>query len=183
MESTIKFRDLFFSFSKIGVFTFGGGYAMIPLIEAEVIEKHGWIKKEEFVDLLTIAQSIPGPLALNASAFVGYKSRGYRGALISILGVILPSFVTLLLVALFFATIRDNAIVVAAFNGMRPAVVALMAVPMFTLMKGVHPSLMVVAAVTMFAMWWWSISPIYMIGAAMIVAIFWGYRIKKSINK
>ncbi|MFR9603686.1 MAG: chromate transporter [Rikenellaceae bacterium] len=183
MNSNIKFIHLFLSFSKIGMFTFGGGYAMIPLIEAEVIEKRGWIEKSEFVDLLTIAQSIPGPLALNASAFVGYKSRGYRGALTSILGVILPSFVTLLLVALFFSTIRDNAVIVAAFNGMRPAVVALMAVPMFSLMKGVHPALLVIAAVTMFAMWWWSISPIYMIAAAMAVAVVWGYKIKNAAKK
>ncbi|MFI3282250.1 MAG: chromate transporter [Rikenellaceae bacterium] len=178
-----RFIDLFLSFAKIGLFTFGGGYAMIPLIEAEVIERRGWIEKSEFVDLLTIAQSIPGPLALNASAFVGYKTRGYRGALTSILGVILPSFVTLLMVALFFSTIRDNAIVIAAFNGMRPAVVALMAVPMLSLMKGVHPALMIVAAVTMFMMWWWSISPIYMIGAAMMVAVIWGVRIKKGLKQ
>ncbi len=178
-----RFRDLLISFMKIGFFTFGGGYAMIPLIEQEVIERRMWIEKGEFVDLLTIAQSIPGPLALNASAFVGYKTLGYRGALTSIVGVVLPSFVTLLLVALFFSTIRDNAIVVAAFNGMRPAVVALMAVPMISLMKGVHPSMMLIAAVTMFLMWWWSVSPIYMIVAAAVVALVWGYRIKQGVRR
>ncbi len=178
-----KFINLFVSFMKIGMFTFGGGYAMIPLIEAEVIDKRGWIKKEEFIDLLTIAQSIPGPLALNTSAFVGYKMRGYRGALTSLLGVVLPSFVTLLLVALFFSTIRDNAVVIAAFNGMRPAVVALMTAPMFNLMKGVHPMLIVVAVATMFCMWWWSISPIYMIVAAMVISTIWGFKIKRGAKQ
>ncbi len=178
-----KFINLFVSFSKIGMFTFGGGYAMIPLIEAEVIDKRGWIKKEEFLDLLTLAQSIPGPLALNTSAFVGYKMRGYRGALMSLLGVVLPSFTTLLLVALFFTTIRDNAVVIAAFNGMRPAVVALMTAPMFTLMKGVHPALIVVSVVTMFCMWWWSISPVYMIVAAIIVSGVWGVKLKKRLKR
>ncbi len=182
MEQT-KYISLLGSFMKIGVFTFGGGYAMIPLIEAEVIEHRGWVKKEEFLDLLTIAQSIPGPLALNTSAFVGYKMRGYLGALVSLLGVVLPSFVILLLVALFFSTIRDNAIVVAAFNGMRPAVVALMAAPMFNLMKGVHPALVVVAVATMFCMWWWSISPIYMIVAAMVASVVWGMKLKRGLKR
>ncbi|MFI3302664.1 MAG: chromate transporter [Rikenellaceae bacterium] len=178
-----KYISLLGSFMKIGVFTFGGGYAMIPLIEAEVIERRGWIKKDEFIDLLTIAQSIPGPLALNTSAFVGYKMRGYLGAVTSVLGVVLPSFVTLLLVALFFSTIRDNAIIVAAFNGMRPAVVALMAAPMFNLMRGVHPALVVVAVATMFCMWWWSISPVYLIVAAMIVSVVWGTKLKRELKK
>ncbi|MFI3292470.1 MAG: chromate transporter [Rikenellaceae bacterium] len=183
MQKNRRYIDLFLSFAKIGVFTFGGGYAMIPLIEEEVIERRGWIEKSEFLDLLTIAQSIPGPLALNASAFVGYKTRGYVGAMTSIFGVVLPSFIILLLVALFFSTIRDNAIVVAAFNGMRPAVVALMAVPMFNLMKGVHPALIVISITTMFLMWWWSISPIYMIALAMIVSIVWSFKIKKGLKQ
>ncbi len=179
---TPRLRELFFSFSKIGIFTFGGGYAMIPLIQREVIDRRKWIASEEFIDLLTIAQSIPGPLALNSAAFVGYKSRGYWGALAALIGVVLPSFITLLMVALFFASIRDNEIVIAAFNGMRPAVVALMVTPMFSLMKGVHPSMIVIAIMTMFIMWWWSLSPTYMIAIAATVALIWGYRVKRKLK-
>ncbi len=177
-----RLRELFFSFSKIGIFTFGGGYAMIPLIEREVIERRKWVESAEFIDLLTIAQSMPGPLALNSAAFIGYKTRGYIGTLTSLFGVVLPSFTTLLLVALFFSTIRDNEIIIAAFNGMRPAVVALMVAPMLSLMKGVHPTMIIIALMTMFIMWWWSLSPIYMIAAAFAVAIVWGYRVQKKLK-
>ena len=121
--------ELFGSFLKIGAFTFGGGYAMIPLIEREVIDRRRWIERQEFLDLLTIAQSAPGPISLNTSVFVGYKLRGYAGAIASILGVVLPSYTIILAVALFFAGIRDNAAVDAAFKGMRPAVVALIIGP------------------------------------------------------
>ncbi len=95
---TIRLRDLFSTFLKIGIFTFGGGYAMIPLIEDEIIEKRAWLPKKEFLDLLTIAQSAPGPIALNTAVFIGYKSRGYKGAFAALAGVVLPSFTILLLV-------------------------------------------------------------------------------------
>ncbi len=168
---------------KIGLLTFGGGFVMIPLIQREVIDRRGWIKREEFVDLLTLAQSIPGPLALNSSAFVGYKTRGYLGALVALAGVVLPSFVILLLVAIFFSAIRDNAVVAAAFNGMRPAVVALMAVPMFSLMKGVHPAMIAVALVTMFMMWWWEMTPIYFIAMSIVIAVAWALKLKREIRR
>ena len=96
-----RYFELFCSFLKIGVFTFGGGYAMIPIIQAEVITRKGWIKEQEFLDLLTLAQSAPGPISLNTAVFVGYKMYGYRGALSSLLGVVLPSFTILLFVAIF----------------------------------------------------------------------------------
>ena len=121
--------DIFWSFLKIGAFTFGGGYAMIPLIQHEVIHRRRWIEERDFIDLLTLAQTAPGPIALNTAVFVGYKRRGYLGALSAIMGVIVPSFVVILIVAIFFASIRDNAYVDAAFKGMRPAVVALIVAP------------------------------------------------------
>ena len=91
---------------------------MIPIIQAEVITRKGWIKEQEFLDLLTLAQSAPGPISLNTAVFVGYKMYGYRGALSSLAGVVLPSFTILLLVAMFFSQIRNNPIVDAAFRGM-----------------------------------------------------------------
>ena len=117
------------SFLKIGAFTFGGGYAMIPIIQYEVVNRRGWLSEKEFVELLTIAQAAPGPISLNTAVFVGYKCRGYKGALAAIMGVVIPSFVIILAVAMFFHTMRDNRWVDAAFRGMRPAVVALIVAP------------------------------------------------------
>ena len=97
--------SLFISFLKIGAFTFGGGYAMVPLIEREVIDNRGWVQREDFLDLLTIAQSAPGPIALNTAVFVGYRIAGIWGALSSLLGIVIPSFTIILLVAIFFADI------------------------------------------------------------------------------
>ncbi len=178
-----KLSELLLSFMKIGLLTFGGGYVMVPLIQREVIERRGWIQNEEFISLLSIAQSIPGPIALNSSAFVGYKTRGYIGALTAILGVVFPSFAILLIVAVFFSAIRENAVVEAAFHGMRPAVVALMAVPMLSLMRGVHPIMIALSLATMFVMWWWGVSPIYFILIAVFYAICWGYRLNHKIKR
>ena len=92
---------IFWSFFKIGAFTFGGGYAMIPLIQHEVIKHRGWIEERTFLDMLTLAQTAPGPISLNTAVFVGYKCRGVLGALIAVLGVVLPSFFIILLIAIF----------------------------------------------------------------------------------
>ena len=99
MEKLLK---MFFSFFKIGAFTFGGGYAMIPLIEEEVVNKNKWIEKEEFMDMLVISQSFPGAFAINCSTFIGYKLGGVIGGIIAILGVTLPSFMIILFVATVF---------------------------------------------------------------------------------
>ncbi len=158
---------LFWSFLKIGLFTFGGGYAMIPLIRREVIDRRGWIAEREFLDLLTLAQSAPGPISLNTSVFVGYKMRGYTGAVASILGVVVPPFVIILLIALLFADIRHNPVVDAAFKGMRPAVVALIVVPVIALAKGMHPLLYAVIGLTAVAVWHLGWSPVWiLLGAA-----------------
>ncbi|MEE1103544.1 MAG: chromate transporter, partial [Alistipes sp.] len=106
-----QLAELFVSFFKIGLFTFGGGYAMIPIIQREVIDSRHWIEEREFLDLLTLAQSAPGPISLNTAVFVGYKMCGYKGALAALWGVILPSFLIILTVAIFFSQIRENPIV------------------------------------------------------------------------
>ncbi|MBP3682211.1 MAG: chromate transporter, partial [Rikenellaceae bacterium] len=127
---------MFGSFFKIGLFTFGGGYAMVPIIQREVIDRRGWVDRDEFVELLTLAQSAPGPIALNTSVFVGYKVRGYAGALAALLGVVVPAFTVILIVAIYFAQFRENVYVNAAFKGMRPAVVALIVSPIVSLSRG-----------------------------------------------
>ena len=161
--------EIFWSFLKIGAFTFGGGYAMIPLIQHEVIHKRRWIEERDFLDLLTLAQTAPGPIALNTAVFVGYKRRGYMGALSAILGVIVPSFLVILVVAIFFASIRDNAYVDAAFKGMRPAVVALIVAPIVGLTKGMRWWLVAVALAVALVVWHFGISPVWFLIAGAVV--------------
>jgi chromate transporter len=173
--------QLFISFLKIGAFTFGGGYAMVPLIEREVIDKKGWVKREDFLDLLTIAQSAPGPIALNTAVFVGYRIRGLKGALSALMGIVLPAFTIILLVAMFFADIRDNQYVDAAFKAMRPAVVALIVAPIVGLAKSMSYWLWIVAAVTALAIWYVGFSPIYVLIAGAVAGLLWTlYTIKRG---
>ena len=134
MDKLIK---MFFSFFKIGAFTFGGGYAMIPLIEEEVVSKNNWLNKEEFMDILVVSQSFPGALAINCSTFIGYKIGGVVGGIIAILGVTLPSFIIILLVATVFMQFRENYYVNLAFKGITAAVPMLVLVGIVSLAKGV----------------------------------------------
>lgn len=162
--------ELFLIFSKIGLFTLGGGYAMLPLIEAEISDRRTWISKKDFLDLTALAQAAPGILAVNMAVFIGYKLRGGLGALCAALGAVLPSFFVILLIALFFHDFQDNQTVVRIFKGIRPAVVALIAVPVFRLAKQ--------AAVTWKNVWFpvacallvWlgHISPVYIILVAAV---------------
>ena len=166
-------HTIFASFFKIGLFTFGGGYAMIPLIEREMIDRRAWVGRREFLDLLTLAQSVPGPIAVNTAVFVGYRMRGLRGAAAALLGTVLPSFVIILTIALFFAGIRQNPVIDAAFKGMRPAVVALIIGPVVSLARGMHRVLYFVIAATALAIWGLGWSPIYVLAGAAAAGIAW----------
>ena len=125
------------TFFKIGLFTFGGGWAMISLIQREVVERHRWIGEEEFLDLLAIAQSMPGILAVNIAVVVGDRLKGLRGSAAAALGTILPSFIIILLIAIFLTPddIKNNPTLTAIFKGIRPAVVALIIAPVITTAK------------------------------------------------
>jgi chromate transporter len=125
--------EMFISFFKIGAFTIGGGYAMLPLIQREVVKKKKWIKEEDFLDMVVVSQSAPGPLAVNISVFTGYKVKGIPGLIATVLGATLPSFLIIILVASIFIGIESNPIVESIFKGIRPAVVALIAVPVIKL--------------------------------------------------
>ena len=165
--------EIFWSFLKIGAFTFGGGYAMIPLIQHEVINRRGWLSEQEFIELLTIAQTAPGPKSLNTAVFVGYKYRRYWGALAAVTGVVIPSFVIILLIAIFFAGIRNNIWVDAAFKGMRPAVVALIVAPIVGLTKGMHWRGVSIALATAVVVWHFGFSPIWLLIAGAIGGVLW----------
>lgn len=117
--------SLFATFMKIGGFTFGGGYAMIPIIHAEVVEQKGWLTEDDMVDILAIAESTPGPIAINSATFIGYKKGGLLGSALATLGVVLPSFLMILLISLFFTQFREAQWVGHAFAGIRAGVVFL----------------------------------------------------------
>ncbi|HIX27437.1 MAG TPA: chromate transporter [Candidatus Barnesiella excrementigallinarum] len=164
MKSGIYLK-LFTSFLKIGAFTFGGGWAMIPLIEREVVDKQQWIKREDFIDALAIAQSLPGILAVNISILVGNKLRGFKGSLAATMGTILPSFVIILAIAIWFVQSYDNPIVERVFKGIRPAVVALIVSPVLTTAKTARINLktVVIPIVVALSIWLGGISPIWFV--------------------
>ena len=129
--------QLFLTFCKIGAFTFGGGWAMISIIQREIVEKHKWIELKDFLDLLAVAQSMPGILAVNIGVVVGDRLRGIKGSVCAALGIILPSFLIILAIAMFLTpeTIKNNPVVSRIFKGIRPAVVALIIAPVLTTAK------------------------------------------------
>ncbi len=127
--------QLFWSFFKIGAFTLGGGYAMIPLVRDEVVERKRWMDEDEFLNMLALAQSAPGVMAVNTAIFIGYKLKGWRGVIVTTLGSILPSFAIILLIATVFTRYRDYPQVEAVFKGIRPAVVALIAAPLYKMAR------------------------------------------------
>lgn len=168
--------NLFIVFFKIGLFTIGGGYAMIPLIEKDVVERNRWVTKEEFLDLLAVAQSAPGVFAVNISIFIGYKLRSVKGAVVAAVGNVLPSIIIILAIAIFFNSFSDNDIVNNVFKGLRPAVVALIAAPVFSVAKSARigwtnvwiPILSAMLIVT------FGVSPVYIIMIAAVAGVLWG---------
>ena len=174
--------ESFKTFFKIGAFTFGGGYAMIPIIESEIVEKRKWISKDEFVDLIAIAQSCPGVFAINLSTFIGYKIKRVPGAICTTLATALPSFIIILLIALFFHSFQDNPVVESIFKGIRPAVVALIAVPTWNMALSAKVSLTncwipILSALLIWAM---GVNPIFIILAAGIGGFLYGQFIKPT---
>lgn len=170
------YRESFLTFFKIGLFTLGGGYAMIPLIEREVVERHRWATHEELVDLIAVSQSCPGVFAINISTFIGYKLRGNRGAFCTSVATALPSFLVILLIAMFFREFKDNRAVEAIFCGIRPAVVALIAAPTFDLARSAHinKANCWIPVVCALAIWAFGVSPILVIVAAGIGGYAYG---------
>ena len=168
--------QLFNTFFKIGAFTLGGGYAMIPIIESEVVNKHRWVEKEEFLDLIAVAQSCPGVFAINISTFIGYKLKGRWGAVCTTAGTALPSFLIILFIAMFFHRFMDVGWIAAMFRGIRPAVVALIAVPTFSLAKSARINLSNcwIPIVSALLIWALHVNPIWIIITAGIGGYVYG---------
>lgn len=167
-----KLMEMFIAFFKIGAFTFGGGYAMVPLIEEEVVNNKKWIEKDEFMDILVVSQSLPGALAVNCSIFLGYKIAGLVGAIMALLAVILPSFFIILLIATFFMQFRNNYYVNAGFMGINVAVPLLVLMGAISLSKGLEKNIRtgVTIIVALIALIFFDIHPVIV----MIISALYG---------
>ncbi len=173
---TKKLFELFLIVLKLGAFTFGGGYAMFPLMEREYVENRGWFDTQEMLDMLAVAQSVPGMISINASILVGYKLFGLVGATVAVLGMALPSFIVLSILSFFYVQFSSNIYVVAALKGIRVAVIALLIQAVIKLgkpgVKGLFGWIM--ATLAFFAALIFSIHPIIIILAGLFVGIIYG---------
>ena len=165
MKKSKNLLTLFLTFFKIGAFTFGGGYAMIPLIEAEIAEKHGWITKDDILEIFAIAESTPGPIAINSATFVGYRVGGVLGSAFATLGVVLPSFIIISIIAFVLQEFQSLMVVQYAFFGIRAGVLALIVKAFISMYKkckkGVFPYF--VAAISLLISVFVDINLIYVI--------------------
>lgn len=172
---------LFGSFFKVGALTFGGGYAMIPVIRHQIVERRGWLTDDEFVELLALAQVSPGPISINTAVFVGHKVGGTTGAVTAVLGTILPAFTIILLIAAFFRDYSRYPLVESAFRGMRPAVVALILAPVFNLLRGMRYPAIAAAIVAAAAVALLGVSPVWFLVAGAVGGTAYGL-LRKDVN-
>ena len=167
------FWQLFYTYLKIGTFTLGGGYAMLPLIQREVVDRKGWIDEQEFLNMIALAQAAPGLIAVNSAIFIGWRIGGWRGVAGAVLGAVLPSFLIILAIAMVFADWKELPAVEAAFKGIRPAVVALIAAPLVKLAKSAKISwltaLIPVAATLL--IWLGHVNPVWVILATILITL------------
>lgn len=170
-KEDVSLWQIFTVFAKIGAFTIGGGYAMIPLVRDEMI-KRDWMSDEELPDIIAMAQSAPGVLAVNMSIFVGHKLRGVKGSVVATLGSVIPSFVAILLIAMVFTNFRDNPVVERIFKGIRPVVVSLIAVPMINMARKNNKTwwAWAISVVTLFLVAFLSFSPVYILLVLIVVS-------------
>ena len=170
MEKNVSLWQIFTVFAKIGAFTIGGGYAMIPLIQAEM-SRRGWISDDELPDIVALSQSAPGVMAVNISIFAGHKLRGFKGSVAATLGSIMPSFLIILAIAMFFTAFKDNPWVEKAFKVIRPVVISLIAVPMVNMAKKScktwWASLLAIGSLLLVA--FLNVSPIYIILCVLVI--------------
>lgn len=175
------YTDMFVTFAKIGGFTLGGGYAMVPVMEKEIVDKKHWLEKDEFMDILVVAQSTPGLFAIDMASHIGYKFKGVMGGIVCALAVAFIPIISILLIAMFFRTFKDNVYVEKFFMGVRPAVVALILAPCFTMAKSAKLNrhnlwIPIVCALLICS---FGVSPIWCILAAGIGGFVYG-RIKQK---
>jgi len=176
---------IFKTFFKIGCFTFGGGFAMIPLIEREVVENKKWVKEEEVVDIFAVSQTMPGAIGINAATFVGYKIAGKKGALVATFGMVLPSFLIITLIAIFFSRLQDAPIVRAIFSGIRPTVVGLISVAALKVSKTaiIDKLGIILAVLSIVAIVILDVQAIFVIIGGAVVGLITYYFFPKKVEK
>jgi len=167
------FLQLFFTYLKIGTFTLGGGYAMLPLIQREVVDRKGWIDEEEFLNMIALAQAAPGLIAVNSAIFIGWRVGGWKGVCGAVLGAVLPSFLIILAIAMLFREWKELPAVEAAFKGIRPAVVALIAAPLFKMAKSAKISWLtaLIPVIAALLIWLGHVNPVWVILATIVLTI------------
>lgn len=177
----VSLWNIFLAFAKIGAFTIGGGYMMVPAIEDEM-RRRGWLSDEELPDIVALSQSAPGLLTVNMAIFAGYRMRGIAGSIVATVGCILPPFVIILLIAMFFSNFRDNRIINAIFSGVRPAAVAIIAAYMVKLLKrGRHNAAsFIISGATLLLVALLKISPIYILTVLIVISAGVGMYRQKS---
>lgn len=171
----IVYWQLFYAYTKIGIFGFGGGYAMLSLIQHEVVDKYHWLSLAEFTDVIAISQMTPGPIGINSATYIGYTVTGnVWGAILATVAVSLPSFLMVLAISVFFAKFRENRYVSAAFTGLRPVTIGLIAAAALVLMNGDnfidYKSVLIFVAAFVLS-WKFNVHPILMICLAGIAGV------------
>lgn len=176
-DNQASFIQLFWTYLKIGTFTLGGGYAMIPLIQREVVDARHWLDEEEFLNMIALAQAAPGVIAVNSAIFIGWRCGGWRGVCGAVIGAILPSFLIILAIAMVFRNYQDQPVVEAIFKGIRPAVVALIAAPLLKMAKSAKitwaTSLVPIAAALL--IWLADLSPVWVIFITLAATLLYTY--------
>ena len=180
----ISLWQIFLVFGKIGAFTIGGGIPMIAAIKSELVERK-WLNDEDFIDIITLAQTAPGLFAVNISILTGHRLRGTKGSVVATIASCLPPFLIILLVAMFFTTFKDNEYVIKAFKGIRPVVVAPIGVPMIDMLKATKRRwwswLIVVGSMTLVC--FLKVSPIYILVCIIAMALFISWWNERRRNK
>lgn len=172
----VRYCDLFLSFFKIGTFTIGGGYAMIPLMEKELVDRHHWVSHEDFLDQISLSQAMPGVFAVNMASTVGYRLRGIPGAIAATVGNVVAPIAIILLIAIFFHQFRDNEVVNRIFLGLRPAVVALIAAPVFKMARTAQVSWrnVWIPLVAALLIWLLRVNPVWVVLGAALLGLVYG---------
>ena len=179
-----KSLELFVTFFKIGAFTLGGGYAMLSMVEKAIVDKKKWIESDDFWDLIAVVQTLPGVFAVNTALYVGYKISKAKGAVMAMLGAILPSIIAILCIAMFFTEFKGNAVVERVFKGIRPCVVALILSPSLRMIKSAKITwkTAVIPIAVVAVIWIFKVSPTYVILASIVLSLIYALVMQRRIK-
>ena len=171
------FLQLFWTYLKIGTFTIGGGYVMLSMIEREIVDRKGWIDREEFMNMIALAQAAPGLIAVNSAIFIGWRIGGWRGVIATVLGAVLPSFLIILAIAMVFQNYKDLPAVQAVFKGIRPAVVALIAAPLIRMAYSakITWATAIIPIAGALLIWLGGLSPVWIIFVTVVATLLYTY--------